>query len=407
MQLRNQFYLSDTASIAADQMRARAGRFKPLWVVPRAWCATTVLSAKGVPRHKTAAFVRLNLSRLAPFVDCGVYACRAGDWVHLWFWENQRVRDFCQRNDIDFSTILLAPESVCLSKGSDGVTVHQCIEGIEMQLWDKGLLLETVWWAQPIDAQAWHAWRIAAKATATNRTAAESWPDALPGMARLNAGHGLAAYQGLSAPWAANLLRDQWQATLSLLRPEPFLLFATGLMLALASFWSSQWLVMDHEQTQAADRISTLSKRVDPLNSARAQALDDLQWTTRLFKLRGEHSLLVLFNALQPVLEQQEALLREFEYVDGDLRLTLVPLNSEINIAGVIEQLEAQPALTGVRLLPESDMKVLRLSAKMRGGVKPGPMMILSQASEQKSDAAALTTARPLGNNEGKRERGE
>ena len=406
MLLRDLLYLSD-APAAARQPRPRPSRLKPIWVIPRAWCATTVLQAKGVPRHKTAAFVRLNLSRLAPFVDCGVYACRTGDWVHLWFWENRRVRDFCDRHDIDFPTILLAPESVCRPKGRDGVLMQQCIEGIEAQLWQKGLLLETAWWPQAIDTQTWQAWRLAAKSTGSNRIAADSWPDALPNMAGLTAGHALPAHAGLSAPWAGNLLVDQWQNYLRQLRPAMFLLLATGLVLGLAGFWSVKWLVMQHEQGRIANQIEALSKRVEPLNKARTQALDDLQWTTQLFKLRGENSVIDVLNNLQPVLERQEALLREFEYVDGELRLLLVPLNSEINMAAVIQQLEAQPGLSNVRLLPDSDMRVLRVSAKMRGGVAASPMVVLSKPSGVHPDAVAAPLAPPLGQNEGKRERGE
>lgn len=365
MRLRSQFYLFDQGLAAGAPPRPRSARLKPLWVIPRAWCCTASLQAKGVPRHKTAAFVRLQLGRLVPFVDSGVYACRAGDWVHLWFWENQRVRTFCQQHALDFADILLAPESLCLPKGRDGVVVHQCIEGVEAQLWHKNLLLDSLWLPRPIDQSAWESWRQGANAAGPGPSSLLSWPDDLPNMAGLSASPSTAVRQ-LAAPWAANLLAEQWWRKLQHLDPVSGLVLATGLIMGLAGYWSAKWWVLQNQQTQIAAKIATLSPRVDPLNALRSQALDNMQWANQVAKLRGAERIGDTLESLEAIFARQEVALREFEYINGEMRLVIVPLMGEINIVTMIQYLEARPNLTNIRLLPESDGRVLRVSAKIR-----------------------------------------
>lgn len=352
-------------------------------MVPRAWCATASLPAKGVPRHQSAGLVRLHLARLAPFADCGVYACRSGGWIHLWFWENQRVRQFCHSNGIEHEGIALVPESVCLPKGRDGVVLHQCAEGVEAHLWEGGALLETAWWPQPLDAGGWQAWRLAACAAAPSRSATADWPSALPSaMARMASGvrrlphlpHQLPTRLDdepavtLGKPWAANLLGGEWWRGLRL-DPVALLAVAAALAVGMGGYWSAKLLALQREQAQLAGEGGVLSAQVDPLTQARGKALEDLRWTTAVSRLAGTERIGPTLDGLQDALAQQDAALRELEYIDGELRLLLVPLGGELNIVAVVQQLEAQPTLRNIRLLPESDARMMRVAAK----IKPAP----------------------------------
>lgn len=414
MSLRNLFYLSDSSlgaqgtAAAATPARSRAGWLKPLWVLPRAWCVTTSLQARGVPRHKTAALVRLHLARLAPFVDSGVYACRAGDWVHLWFWENQRVRDFCLAHKLDFATMQLAPESVCLPKIRDGAVLYRCVEGVEAQLWHKGALQDSAWWPKPVDDADWQAWRPTAAASGSGRAMAAAWPQALP-LAADDAHQRTAAR--LLTPWAANILGEKWWRGLQELRSGLFFALSGGVLLGLAGYWSAQWWFVQQEQARVDKEIAALSLRVEPVSAARGKALAQLQWTGQIAKLHQQNGINDSLRILAPVLLQQEVALREFEYGDGELRLILVPVNSELNIAALVLQLEALPGLMNIRLLPESDARILRISAKINpsGNVEALPASESTGPTLNTAAGKAIATQSSTGSGTmtGKRERGQ
>lgn len=367
MPLRNLFYLSEfalgTGGKVKTQQRILANWLKPLWVLPRAWCVTETLQAKGVPRHKTAAFVRLHLARLSPFVDGGVYACRVGDLVHLWFWENQRVRDFCLTHQLDFTTINLAPESVCLPKLRDGAVLHRCIEGVEAQLWYKGMLQDSAWWPKLIKNEDWQAWLPSATALGSGRTMPVAWPEDLP---QMDGGLRQRTSANLQKPWAANLLGEKWWRGIKEMRSGLFFKLSGGIFLGLAGYWFAQWWYLQHALHQVDHEIATLSIRVDPIFAARSKALAYLQWTSKTATLHQKTALNETLRILTPVLLQQEVALRELEYGDGELRLILVPVNSELNITAIIQQFEAIPNLANIRLLPESDTRTLRISAKIK-----------------------------------------
>lgn len=357
MFLRTLLYLSD-ATLHATTVDVRASRIKPLWVLPRAWCVTASIHAKGVPQHKTEALVRLHLNRLTSFVDSGVYACRAGEWVYLWFWENQRVRDFCQAHDLDFTSLLLAPESVCFPKCREGAVVYRCVEGIEAQLWHKGLLQDSAWWPEMVDAATWQKWRATSAASSVGSTLSAAWPETVPSPR--------AGQPGLSAPWASNLLGEKWWHHLNVFRTSFVYIAVAGFLLGLVGFWGAQWMTLQKMQGDTDKQIASLSARVDPVSAARDKSLQYLMWTNQIVRLTRQIDVMDVLRNLQPVLQLQDAALRDFEYTDGELRLVLVPVNSELNIATLTQKLEALPIFVNIRLLPDSDVRILHVSAKFR-----------------------------------------
>jgi len=359
MRLRSQNYLSDAGS-AARKRRTRAGWLQPDWVLPRAWCVTASLQAKGVPRHKTAAFAQLHLARLAPFADSGVFACRAGDWVHFWFWENQRVRDLCARHGLTFGDLRLIPESLCFPRLRQGATLQRAAEGVEAQLWQDNQLVDSAWWPQVPDAATWDAWRPTAAASVAGRAAA--WPEAPPPLSGL----GVLTSADLRQPWANNLFGQKWTAGLRELRSSTFFIIAGGLVAGLAAYWGAQWLALHGEQAEVDQQIAALSAQVEPINAARGKTLQLLQWTGRIARLNQQDDLDGIFKALRPVLAKENAVLREFEYNDGELRFVLVPSGGDIDLAALIRRVEGVPVLRELRLLPDSDARLVRLSAKVR-----------------------------------------
>ncbi len=401
MLLRNRFYLSDFSGAGDDhtasEPQPRSGLLKPLWILPRTWCVTTSLNAKGVPRHKTAAFVKLHLTRLAPFADYGVYACRSGDWVHLWFWENQRVRDLCKKCDVEFATLQLAPESVCFPKAREGTVLYQCIHGVEAQLWHQGLLLDSAWWPEMIDTAAWQAWRPTAVSSSGIRTQSASWPEFPPAINTLTTNPDPRSTTQLFEPWGGNLLGEQWWHFVKEIRTDMIYVAAVGILLGVTGYLSAQWWSLQNIQGSMEKKISALSSQVDPLNKARSKALEQQQWVAQLVKLRNQDNVSQFLKSLQPVLQKQEATLREFEYLDGEIRLLLVPVNTELNIVSLTQDLETLPQLTTLRLLPESDARVMRISGKIR----PFPeVKVLGQLQTPANSVAIPYRS-------GKREKGE
>jgi hypothetical protein len=360
MPLRNLIYISDSAisNNRVIEIPKNNGWLKPLWVLPRAWCVMTSLQAKGVPRHKTAAFIQLQLTRLAPFIDSGVYACRTGDWVHLWFWENQRVKNFCQTRNLDFSSLQVVPESVCMPKIRTGAVLHECINGVEAQLWFEGTLLDSVWWPDKIDVDKWQAW--VSTVEGTGRLLPIKWPEIMP-----HINHIASNTPKLQNPWATNILGKKWRHNLPRFNIGLLYSFSGSVFVGLSGYLVTQLYFLHEQQDHIDQEITTLSTQVVPIISARSKALEQLQWLNKVVKLNQKVGINDILLTLTPLLLQQEVALREFEYDDGELRLILVPINNELNIAEIIQKLEALPKFKNIRLLPESDMRILRLSIKV------------------------------------------
>lgn len=408
MPLRNRFYLSDLPDDADEAaLEARSGNsgwIKPLWILPRAWCVTTSLQAKGVPQHKTVALVNLHLGRLAPFSDSGVYACRSGDWVHLWFWENQRVREFCEKHALDFAALHIAPESVCFPKIKEGAVLQQCLHGVEAQLWHQGLLLDSAWWPEMIDNAIWQNWRPTAAAASGARAALASWPETLPSLVAQSAIQDVNSAANLAEPWAYNLLGKKWWHALTEIRSEKLSLLAGATLMVGLGYLSAEWWVLQAQQHSVEAKIEALSPLVEPLNVARGKALESQQWVNKLAGLRSQDDVMELLTSLRPVLQQQEAAIREFEYLDGEVRLMLVPINTELNLVALTQELEALPKLTNIRLLPDSDARITRISAKILRLGKPNEIKVLGQTqTPDKLPKSAITSV----DRSGKREKGE
>ncbi|MET3119125.1 hypothetical protein AAKU64_003364 [Undibacterium sp. GrIS 1.8] len=414
MQLRNRYYLSDYAESvgllkserSGEKSAQKTGWIKPLWILPRAWCVMTSLQVKGVPRHKTSALVQLQLNRLAPFADCGVYACRSGDWVHLWFWENRLVRDFCAKTGLDFNSLQLAPESVCFPKFKDGAVLYECKEGIEAQLWHQDTLIDTAWWPDLISDQEWIEWRPTSAAATGVRSELLNWPEKMPARVISVEAKPIRDFARLAEPWGRNLLGTQWWHVIKDFRIDILLIATFGLLAGFAAYLSIQWWTLQTLKKITEEKISTLSVRVDPLNDARSKALSQQQWINKLAALRSQDGIQDMLKSLQPVLQQQEAALREFEYLDGELRLTLVPINTELNIASLIQDMESLPKLSNLRLLPDSDVRVVKVSAKMQRLGKPsGELRVLGQLQTPTEPVKADQS--PSTYRSGKREKGE
>lgn len=408
MPLRNRYYLSDvTDDVDKTALESRSGSLgwiKPLWILPRAWCVTTSLQAKGVPRHKTSALINLHLGRLAPFADCGVYACRSGDWVHLWFWENERVRVFCEKYSLDFSAINLAPESVCFPKQKNGAVFYRCLKGVEAQLWHHGSLLDSAWWPEMIEAATWEHWRPTAAAVSGARALIASWPETLPEVMAPKHGTHVDAEAVLSEPWAYNLLGKKSWHVLKEVSAEKLVLLAGGVLMLFSCYLLTQWWALQMQQRDVEKQIASLSPLIGPLNDARSRALEDQRWVNKLAGLRSSDDVKSLLASLQPILLGQEAALREFEYLDGEIRLMLVPINTELDLVALTREFEALPNLTDIRLLPESDGRTTRIAAKMHRLGKPGEIKVLGQI--QAVDKP-LNLTKPAVDRSGKREKGE
>jgi hypothetical protein len=410
MPLRNRLYLSDlpdnadnAADAALEARSSNLGWIKPLWILPRAWCVTTSLQAKGVPKHKTVAFVNLHLGRLAPFADYGVYACRSGDWVHLWFWENQRVRTICEKHNWDFASLQLAPESVCFPKINEGAVLLQCQQGVEAQLWHEGLLLDSAWWPDLVDKATWQKWLPTAAAATGVRTDLASWPETPPLISR-GSDMQKVGTASLSEPWASNVLGKRWWYALKEIRGEKLQLIAGAALMLCASYLAAQWWTLQTEQRRVENKIETLSPLVEPLNAARSKAMESQQWVNKLAGLRSQDDVRDLLRSLQPVLQQQEAAIREFEYLDGEVRLMLAPIGTQLNIVTLTQELEALPKLSNIRLLPDSDARLTRISAKMVRLGTPSELMVLGQRQTLKD---APKTPSVQVDRSGKREKGE
>ena len=304
--------------------------FQAHWIVGRGLTMYRCQDFSRVPRTRRQAAVALQVSVWSPFADTGWRCVWAGGKAMVWFWDAANVE--VQGELLDKAamerpaTVSQVPEPLFLPRGQDGARLVRCHDGYDLQFWQGGVLLDSLWTRQEPDERriAWFLERIGEAAAEAPLVEAEMAPE----------------------PWSRSESPVEW------LRARETAIGVTCLaVLALAGVWQeARYWKMRLATGGAAADLSVVETDVLPQLSARGDFVSLRRRNERLAELLGQPSQARLMGVVDETLPSDTAVFREWRFAEGELAVVLVEDAEEaMHRVAFVRALEAHPWLSGVR----------------------------------------------------------
>ncbi len=124
-----------------------------IWVMARSLCLYKLFSLEGIPAQERRNALNIQIRRWSPYTDFGSYIIWRRDRACVWIWNESERLAAAASNGIKPGPAL--PETVLQPQAEDGIRIVACVDGYDMQLWDKeGDLLGSYWRSETPDRAA-------------------------------------------------------------------------------------------------------------------------------------------------------------------------------------------------------------------------------------------------------------
>jgi hypothetical protein len=268
--------------------------------------------------------LRLQLQAWMPFAASHLHVVLKGRSAMAFAWDAQSAEAALTAADAPLG-IPCIPEGLLRPPAADGLRCLSVLDGFEAQVWRAGVLEQSQWWRQIPDAPAWEAFL----STCPPRVEV---PDDL-------ASPTPQALGWLRRPWAQGTTPDELGKGAS--RWERLALLATVLGLAMGGGATArQWFEASSALESARQAQSRLDSEAGPQLAARTAALAAADQLDRQVRALVGHQPLELLEVLARSLPAKGAVLTDFSYDAGRLRLSLA-LGPGVTRTVVVEQLQA------------------------------------------------------------------
>lgn len=347
-------------AVSRSMFSSLPGPLKSLrMVVPRQLCAYQRADCTGVPRLNLAGFARLQVEALAPFAQHGACVVRQGNWLHIWVWDAATEAAFSQKHGgkAHFSAL---PHSLYSNPVANGIVwlAAPGSDGVEGQLWKDRQLIDSMWFEQRPDAQAWAA--LHAQLPGFH---ALGWPLTQPDSSAVNAA------AAAPRPWARNLtprLQHRARIRWSSLAPVALVLATAGL-----AGWGSWLYSQKTSQQQAIDQGLESQERLlaelEPVQQARQRASTTLAWINAAQALSPAPTAHSIIAELADIFTRQGLVVRELEINAPTVQATLVATaGGSPRLTAVLGVLENHPWFYDARFVDVSGGTGFKFAWRLR-----------------------------------------
>jgi len=273
------------------------------WVISRALCHYRLFSLTDIPPSRRDSVIELKIKQWAPFREYRHYAIWQEDQVQVWVWDQQKQQNVALEMGIAKAVVL--PETVLRSPNRElsSVRLIECLEGVEGQVWQKGLLKGSHWWPQLPNPTEWERFQR---------------HYGLPGDTQVPS---LIQQPLLIRPWGKP------KATLSrfsFYRESVAVLLGISIFLVLLTWRAVDIWKWQQATAQLQPRIEELSALVEPILTARTQALTAQQQLQQFLTLSPYPSQLTLMaKVAEKIPHRKDVRLIEWSYQLGELSFTI------------------------------------------------------------------------------------
>lgn len=303
----------------------RTGRRE--WIISRGLCHYRLFVLTDIPTARRESVLQLKIKQWSPFQDSASYPVWQGGRVQVWVWDKQLQQQTFKEIGLKKATIL--PETVLRARATtpDGIQLFECLEGVEGQIWQDGVLKGSRWWSQIPSVMEWVNFQRV---------------------------HGLPASREVPPVLNQPLLERPWGRTKTRFERLNLYQEPIGVILGAAVFITVlTWQAVDFWKWQQAtkqlqEQSEELNDSVVPLLTARNQALADRRYAEQLLAFNPYPSQLEVMAQIAQQLPRRETRLLEWTYQMGELRFTLE--TSQLDPTFYVKTFQAHPWFNQVQV---------------------------------------------------------
>lgn len=273
------------------------------WIISRSLCHYQLISLEDVPLARRENVLQLKIRQWSPFKEYGSYPVwYSHGQVQVWIWDKQFQNE--QIKQLNLKKVVAIPETLLRSRPSvDIIRLVNCLEGVEAQIWQRGLLIASRWWAQIPTIAEW---------TQFQRTHSLPIQTEIPQVIDLPL---------LPRAWGrprTNVVR------LGAAQEATVISVIIGLLIVIFT-WQGVNLWQWYQVTQQIQRqIEQSTEQIEPILQARTQALNYKQQAEEILQLNAYPSQLeILHRVLENLPHDENTKLLEWLYQWGELRITV------------------------------------------------------------------------------------
>lgn len=307
-------------------LKSTSGRSAKFGLLSRARYRLKVFELGAVPARERRAVLRNLLLAWSPFDRSDFRVVISGDRALGFAWDAQLISDsFSEANVKELPCVpegLLRP-----AMAEDGARWVSCLEGVELQVWSRGLISASRWWAQrPRQEELMNFMRSVGGATSAVPSESElSWA---------------------GRPWAEAISMEALASNRSRAEQLATGVALMGLMALSAAQFKSSLAAYDEHRSLVAE-LALAEKSAAPVLKARELAMSQANEVASLSKQMTSPQPLELMQHLSSLLPAKGVVLKELELNGLKLRLGL-ELAPTIARSSIVKDLQAGGWLTGV-----------------------------------------------------------
>ncbi len=280
--------------------------------------------------NRREAAIKLEISAWSPFTRTAHYAIPQGDGALLMAWDADLVESLMAAQGVADRELPVIPETAWRAPLGEGLSLLQCLEGVEAVVIAAGRVQTSVWWLEPPAGQDW-----------TNFLRTSALDPAL----RAPTPPAVLAPTWLAQPLGyADGQRSQKMAT-----GEIQVIALIAFVLAVATLWfANDWRRYAMAQSSSEQRLKATEQELDAILGARGTALSAMGRTEKLAGLFNTpdalNLLATLSRQLSTVAKPGTLQLIDFDWRDRHLNLLLQATGEPLSATRLVKALEAVPS---------------------------------------------------------------
>lgn len=317
-------------------------------MLSRALCRFARFDLKSVAKAQRARALDLQVRQWSPYAASGTCVLWEQDGALVWVWDADLVSAAAAAHGLKPAQLAAVPETLFYPRRDNGIYLYSALDGFEGQIWRDGNLLGSRWWPAMPNGGEWLNFQRDIGAAADGRVAEVPQP--------------LAAEWG-NKPWGKPVSLAQTQTEGG--RYERGVVYVAALSLLAPTLWYGMNLIkLRQAMAVRSTELRELSGRAEPIQAARGQALDALNRASALQSLNPYPDQLSLMGRVAEVLPKDGAYLKEWEFLNGKLKIVVTSPNKLVS-SEYVKLFQAANPFKNVQALPGNDSASLALSMEV------------------------------------------
>ncbi len=319
------------------------------WIVGRSFLRHNLFEvAESLPEPKRKSALGLLVRKWSPFPSTGFSAQWAGNKASVYAWDAAQVSAGIAAAGLDPARCTIWPETFFRPAHADGAVLAAMCDGVEGQVWRRGLLVATRWWPAPPPARDWMLFLRAAGVDTSQTSATVPAPAAL---GELLAGPWTVAATPITDIWSL-VQNNQAAAIAAAVVAAPFLYFLTEVAVLSAATW------------RAESAIAGMSAANQSVRTDRTAALTNLDAAESYLSVDSMPSQFELLTATADLIKGRKVTISDWTYDSGNLDLVL-QADRPMEAAFYIESFERDARFSNVTGSLANQEKELRLKMQV------------------------------------------